>query len=197
MLHNTLYRLQRGQKKSLLILGILFLNLSALWLYAEVVKWWFPMEPLVVFVGGLTTLLAIYWPITASNEDERVTGRIRFDYETNSGNFEIGENTYEFTLMFTKASDTSIHMYRDPSDIQRIALASDVGQISDIKDVSVFDFTNRRITPTEGQIVCLENTNGNFACLQIHDIRDSSREDEEDEVTFSFVINRDGGTDFS
>lgn len=197
MLHNTLYRFQRGQKTTLIYLGLLFVFLSAVWWYAEIVEWDFPMEPPVVLVGGLTTIFAIYWPFKPHYADRRLRCRNMFDYTSNNGNFEIGREETEFTLHFSKASDTSIHFYNYSSDVKSVAIAKGVGQISDIKDVTTFDYSNRSVKPDEGQIVCLENTFGNFACVHIIDVKDASRNDSYDEVTFSYVINPDGGTDFS
>lgn len=49
----------------------------------------------------------------------------------------------------------------------------------------------------EGQVVVLRNTKGNYALLHIHDIPAQSHGDDRDEVTFSCLINPDGGRDFS
>jgi len=84
-----------------------------------------------------------------------------------------------------------------PENIRALALAEGVGQIPDIKDVSVFDYSNRSVTPIEGQIVCLENKDGNYACIHIHDIKAESHGDDVSELTFSYVISSAGSTDFS
>ncbi|WP_407495005.1 hypothetical protein [Pseudooceanicola sp. MF1-13] len=197
MQHNTLYKFQRNQKKALFWLSLLFLVLSIAWWVAEIAGWLFPLEPPVVFVGGLTTLAAIHWPFQASNMDKRCAGRNTFAYNTNDGLFNIGQGEVEITLKFTNASDESIYVYSDPENVQRVAIAKGVGQITDIKDVSVFDYSSRQIIPKEGQIVCLENINGSFACIHIHDIKAESHGDDVSELTFSYVINPAGNTDFS
>ncbi|WP_417260614.1 hypothetical protein [Celeribacter sp.] len=120
-----------------------------------------------------------------------------FDYTSNNGDFRIGREETEFTLHFSKASDTSIHFYNYSSDVKSVAIAKGAGQISDIKDATAFDYSSRSVTPEEGQIVCLENKFGNFACVHIIDVKDARRTDNSNEVTFSYVINPDGGTDFS
>lgn len=197
MSHNTLYRFQKSQKKALFWLALLFLVLSLFWWIAEIFEWSFPLEPPVVFVGGLTTLFAIYWPFKAINANDRLVGRNAFAYMSNNGEFSIGNCEAEFTLAFSNGSGDCIHINSDPANIRRIALAAEVGQISDIKDVSIFDFSNRNVTPKENQIVCLENAAGSFACIHIHDIKAESHGDSLSEVTFSYVINPRGGTDFS
>jgi hypothetical protein len=197
MLHNFLYRLQREQKKALLVLGLSFLVLSFVWFVAELNHWSFPMEPLVVLNGGLATLFASYWPWKPQYADRRLRCRVSLDYKSNNGTFKIGREELEFTLKFSEASGESIHVYNDPSDIKVIAIAHGAGQISDIRDASVFDFTSRTVTPNEGQIICLENQNGNFACVQIIDVKSENRGDFRNEVTVAYVINPASGTDFS
>jgi hypothetical protein len=197
MLHNTLYRFQRSQKKFILWLALLFLALSFTWLIGEILEWWFPLEPLVVFVGGVTTVAAIYWPFAASNKNKRTSGRHVFAYKTNDGNFNIGGGTAEVTIMFSNASGESIYIYSDPMNVRGVAIAAGVGQISEIKDVSTFDYSNRSVIPKEGQIVCIESETGNYACIHIHDVKAESHGDIVSEVTFSYIINSNGDLDFS
>lgn len=45
-------------------------------------------------------------------------------------------------------------------------------------------------------MVVLKNKYSNYAALKISDIKDSTRSDMTDELTFSYVINPDGGDDF-
>ncbi|MFD2205744.1 hypothetical protein [Kiloniella antarctica] len=197
MFHNTLFRLERSQKKWLLWLGISFLCLSVIWFFVELLEWKFPLEPVVVFVGGIVTLLAIYWPWKPGYADKRLKSRITCDYMSNDHKFIIGHSEYQFTLQFSKRSDKSIYLYNDPPDIEEIALIHGAGQIKEVRDVTALVYTNRAVIPEEGQLVALKNHEGNYAVIHIHDIRDSTRNDDRDEVTFSYAINPDGGTDFS
>ena len=197
MLHNTLYRLQRGQKLTLLLLGVSFLILSAIWFWAELANCSFPMEPIVVLNGGLATLFAVYWPWKPHYADRRLKSREYFNYKSNNGKFKIGREDLEFTLEFTEAGGDNIYIYNDPPDIIAVGLAQGAGQISDIKDATSFDYSSRQVCPKEGQIVCLRNQNGNFACVQIVDVKNAERGDDRYEVVFSYLINPDGGTDFS
>ncbi|WP_409321459.1 hypothetical protein [Pseudomonas monteilii] len=198
MFHNTLYRLERGQKKVLFGLGVTFLLLSALWLLVELLDMKYPMEPIVVFVGGIATLLASYWPWKPGYKDKRLKGRVVFDYEnTNDHRFVIGKGEMAFTLKFSKAGASSIHMYRDPDDIKRIARIHGAGRFDEVRDITALEYENRAVTPEEGDLVALENSHGSYAIVHIHDIRDATRGDGRDEVTFSFVINPIGKTDFS
>lgn len=197
MFHTVLYRLERQQKIWLTKLLIIFLILSAVWFLFEYFSIDFPMEPLVVLVGGVATLFASYWPWKPNYIDNRLQGRHSIDYMSNNHKFIIGNNQLKFTLQFSKASNTSIYMYKDPADIESVALIHDAGKISDVKDVSCLDYSNRAVCPKEGELVALKNGYGNYAIVHIHDIRDADRGDNCNEVTLSFVINPEGKTDFS
>lgn len=196
-MHNTLYKLEKNQKRCLLVLGILFLVLSMLWFIAELFEWGFPMEPLVVFVGGAATLSATYWPWRATNRLSSQRGRISFEYSTNRGCFDIGSGDRTFTLEFSKADDVAIHMYNYPESIKAIALVKGCGRIEDVKDASTLNYSSKSASPREGELVVLQNTNGYFAAILIHDIKDNRRGDVIDEVTFSYVIDHSKSGNFS
>lgn len=197
MFHNALYKLEKNQKRTLTGLLILFILMSIVWIYTSVQHPDFPMEPLVVLVGGLATLFASFWPWKPTYADSRLEGREAFNYSANNHKFDIGKDDLSFTLEFSKASDTSIHMYSDPANIDAITLVHECGRIADIKDASALDYSTRSVMPKEGDVVCLRNKRGHYAAIEIHDIKDASRKDPYDEVTFSYVINPDRKTNFS
>lgn len=197
MFHTTLYRLERGQKRVLALLGFTFFVLSIVWFVLEGIDASFPMEPIVVFVGGAATLFASYWPWRPNYADRRLKGRASIDYMSNNHRFEIGREELAFTLQFSKCSDNRIYIYRDPANIECLALAHGAGRIGDLRDALALDYSNRALSPTEGEIIVLRNMHGNYAAVQIHDVRDITRSDDRDEVTLTWVINPDQGTDFS
>ncbi|WP_422050076.1 hypothetical protein [Shimia sp.] len=196
-MHNTLYRYQRNQRKALTILAFLFIALSILWLILENVDCAFQMEPLVVMVGGITTLLGVWWPFKATNYSRRIKGRITFNYNSNNGDFEIGEGDSKFTLKFSRAGNESVHFYSYPENIRRVAIATGTGTFSEIKDATKLDYSNRNVQPKEGEIVCIENKNGYFACMQILNVLNQNRGDDRDEVLFTYEILPDKSADFS
>ncbi|MBF5080130.1 hypothetical protein F1642_14560 [Paracoccus sp. NBH48] len=197
-MHNTLYRLQKKQYFTLVFLGILFVITSFIWFLAELSESEFPFEPIVVLIGGLATLFAVFWPFRPTYMDRRISSKVTFDYTTNNGDFSIGREELSFTLHFTHANHENIHLYNYNSDIRRITVARDVGRISEIKDASAFHYSSDSITLSEGDIACVENDSGNYACIKIIDIKSTQDGiDNKNEVTFSYVINPDKGTDFS
>lgn len=202
-MHTTLYRLERGQKKVLLCLGILFLLLSIIWFFCELFDVKIPMEPIVVFVGGSATLLASYWPFKATNRSTCLTGKIPFDYSTNNGVITIGSGENEFILAFSSASHDKVHMYNGlhnrKANTDRIAKAVDAGSFKDVKDVTELDYKNDSASPEIGEIVALRSKDtGRYALVQILDVKCQGRQSAEiNEVVFRFVINTDSSTSFA
>ncbi|MCF3973623.1 hypothetical protein [Paracoccus salsus] len=109
MTHTQLYRLAKGQKRILAALGLVFLALSLIWFVLEVIGSAFPMEPMVVFVGGTATLMASYWPWKPSYRDRRLSGRASCDHSSNDRRFSIGREELSFTLQFSGASGERIY----------------------------------------------------------------------------------------
>ena len=96
------------------------------------------------------------------------TGEVVFDYSSFNGCYVIGSGVLEFETMWTKASDTSIHIYNDPRSINGVALARGCTLISQVEDASSLDYTSRIRTPSLGQVVVLRNTEGFYAAINPH-----------------------------
>lgn len=125
------------------------------------------------------------------------SGIATFDYSSFDGRYRIGYGVCLFETAWSKAGDTAIHCYNDPSSIRGVALAPRNSKLNDIVDASVLDYSSRVRTPEEGRIVVLENDNGFYAALQILDIKDDTRSDDKDELSFCYWILTDGTKDFS
>ncbi|APS30821.1 hypothetical protein [Pectobacterium brasiliense] len=202
-MHTTLYKLERGQKKVLLCLGLLFLLLSIIWFFCELLNINIPMEPIVVFVGGSATLLASYWPFKATNRNACLTGKEPFDYSTNNGYFTIGSGENRFVLAFSSADHEHIYMYnglhKSKANTDKIAKADGAGCFKDIKDVTEFDYTNTSVQLKIGEIVALRSKEtGRYALIQILDVKYQGRKGAmKDEVVFRYVIHTDNSTSFA
>ncbi len=125
------------------------------------------------------------------------TGEVVFDYSSFNGRYVIGSGVLEFETRWSKASDTSIHVYNDPGSINGVALARRCASISQVQDASSLDYTSRTRTPSLGQIVVIRNTDGFYAALQVLGIKDDSRLDDRDELRFRYAIQSDGSADFT
>jgi hypothetical protein len=122
---------------------------------------------------------------------------VTFDYSNNNGSFVIGEGYFLFETKWSKASDQSIHAYTDAESIDSLALAKDIKDIHEMSDVSVFDYSSRCRTVQERGIVIFKNTNGIYAAIKVVDIKDDSRSDDKDEITFEYSIQSDGSPNFN
>lgn len=155
-------------------------------------------EPALGVIASFGSLAASRWPQKkAKFRNQRLSGRVTFDYSKNNGRYIIGNGELKFETAWSKASDDSIHIYNDPALIKGVALALNKNRISDITNASSYDMSSRSQTPQEGEIVILKNKFGNFAALQIVDIKDRTRSDNCDELTFEYTINPEGNVDFS
>lgn len=102
-----------------------------------------------------------------------------------------------FELCFSKASNERIHIYNDSESVDNIALVKDCLEIKQIVDARIYDNSSRVRTPKIGQIVILQNINGFYSALKILVIKDDTRGDQNDEVSFEYVIQTNGTPFFS
>lgn len=114
-------------------------------------------------------------------------GEFIFDYSNNDGNYRIGNKEYCFDTKWSKASDTSIHAYKDNTNIDSIAIMKNVEDIRKIDKIEG-DFSSRVRTPKIGEIIIWKNVNGKYAATKILEIKDDTRGDEKDELHCQFVI---------
>ena len=112
---------------------------------------------------------------------------VSFDYSTNNGLIAVGTGAASFGLMFSKAGDTSIYVYKDHPSIVRIARVKDA-QPGDLIRPQDFDSTSRTYTIHEKEIFLVQNQFGHWLQARISEIKDDSRQDDADEVTFEYMI---------
>jgi len=122
---------------------------------------------------------------------KRLSDKITFDYSNNNWKYDIWKDKQYFETKFSNAWNQSIHIYNDPPNIEWVAIAKWITEISDIKDASTFDMSSRTRTPNKLEIVILKNTHWNYCALKILDI-----EYDKNKVSFEYVINSNWYTDF-
>jgi hypothetical protein len=126
-----------------------------------------------------------------------LSGEVTFDYSAHDGRYVIGTGATAFETRWSKASDTSIHVYNDPPSIHGLAIARGASNFAEITDASAYDFTSRTRTPRVGEIAVLRNTNGFFAAVQILQVEDDSRGAASDALTINYLILPDGSNNFA
>lgn len=125
------------------------------------------------------------------------SGTVTFDYSNNNGRYFIGQGELSFELDFSKSSNWNIQLYNDPISIRTVAIAKGINEIREIEDARQYDGSSRVRRPNINQIAVLQNTNGFFAAIKILSLKDDTRGDENDEVTFEYKIQSNGSPDFS
>lgn len=118
---------------------------------------------------------------------EEKSGLITFNYSNNNGVYVIGKNDYRFDTMWTKASNEYIHFYNDKPTIKNVRIAKDVKDINFVNP-NKYDSSSRSRTVGIGQFAIFENMQGNFLIIKIINIKDDTRGDSEDELTFEYKI---------
>ncbi len=124
-------------------------------------------------------------------------GEVVFDYSSYNGRYVIGFGVLEFETQWTKASDTNIYVYNDPSSINGVALAQGCASISEVIDAESLDYTSRVRTVSLGKVVVLRNTKGFYAAIHVLGIKDDSRRGDRDELHFRYAIQSDGSNSFA
>ena len=113
------------------------------------------------------------------------TGEVVFDYSDHNGRYVIGSGTLEFETKWSKASNTSIHVYNDPSSIYGVALARECTSIAQVTSAKTLDYTSRVRRPRLGEIVVVRNVNGFYAAVHVLEIKDDRRGDEKGRTQIS------------
>ena len=111
-----------------------------------------------------------------------------FDYSNNNGEYTIGTEDYTFVTMWAKASDKSIHAYKDSlgagGAIARVKAPRDWPTTID----ESIDFSSRSRTPDIGDIIIWRNSLGKYAATKIIGIKDDTRGADKDELICEYVI---------
>jgi hypothetical protein len=180
------------QRRVILSLSVLSLLIGIAWQLHDP-----GFEPWLFVLSGFIGLITQWWPTRGKRyEIQRLSGSVEFNYSNNNGCYTIGREELLFETAWSKANDTSIHIYNDPPSIDSLAIAIGIAKISDVRGINGLDFSSRSRIAQEGDVVVLKNKFGNFAALKVGGIEDSTRSDSVDQVTFQYMINPGGGSDF-
>ena len=125
------------------------------------------------------------------------TGEVVFDYSNHNGRYVICSGTLEFETKWSKASNTMIYVYNDPSSINGVALAKESASIAQVANAKTLDYTSRTRCPRLGEIVVIRNINGFYAAIQVLEIKDDSRGEGKDELRIRYAIQSNGSDSFT
>ncbi|MGI8489940.1 PIN domain-containing protein [Pectobacterium sp. S5] len=109
-----------------------------------------------------------------------------FDYSTHNGTIEMSNGKIAFNVKFSKASDTTIHVYKD-GDSYQIARVKNSNR-GDVLEFENYDSSSRGYTIHKGEVVLFRNMQGDVLAIRIINIKDDSRNDDQDLVQYIYVI---------
>lgn len=117
-------------------------------------------------------------------------GEAEFNYSNYDGRAVIGEGQTAFETRWSNASNSSINVYNDPSEIRGIAIAPEATSPEEVTVASIagLDFSSRIRKPREGQVVVFENTAGRYLAVQIVDVFATSHGDNEDRLVLRYAV---------
>lgn len=127
-----------------------------------------------------------------------LTGDIEFVFTQNSGNHTIGSGQCQFTLNVSTRGADSVYVYRDPSNIQHVALIEGVkGRESLLGDVSQLDTSSRTVEAGIGDVIILHNNDGYWAAVYVSSIWEREALNRERVIRFRYTIQSDRTPDLS
>ncbi|MEL7629223.1 hypothetical protein AAGW04_09490 [Pectobacterium aroidearum] len=120
------------------------------------------------------------------NIKKRITNRASFDYSTNNGILIINNGSDEFSLKFSKASDSTIRLYTSKK-INKIARIKKPLSNHEII-LENYDSSSDHYMINKGEMFLAVHDSGKILAGKIIDIKDDSRNHEHDNVEFDYVI---------
>ena len=136
---------------------------------------------IVGIIVGIVGTLATIWAISKKKTITIVKKTSVYCSHLKKGTFKL------FRTKWSKASNTSIHAYKDGVGIVAIALVKKIDDIEKMRMVES-DFSSRCRTPRIGDGIIWQNASGNYAITKVISIKDDTRGDDHDELTCDYVI---------
>jgi hypothetical protein len=192
--------LSKAQKYTLITLSSISLILAAVWLALEVVCGGnapFNMEPLVVTCASAIPILTLWWPFNPRYRSKRKSGKVTVQLHIRK-TAEIGDGDYQFCPSFSKNSATSVHLItRYHPSLIGSAIAGDANYFTDVKDASSYQLSPEDCSPSVDDIVILKNRYNNYALFRIVSIASPASNVKGQDVVIEYIINPEGGLNFS
>lgn len=113
-----------------------------------------------------------------------------FDYSTHNGTVEMSNGKIAFNVKFSKASDTSIYVYNDGGSYQLARVKN--SNRGDILEFDNYDSSSRVYNIRKGEVVLFRNMQGDVLAIRIINIKDDSRNDDQDLVQYIYTIYPNG-----
>lgn len=115
-------------------------------------------------------------------------GTAQFDFENNSGRFTVvGANGQRFVTRWSGCGANSIYAYRD--DVKNVGVCESMTAFPDLPSAFIeVERGQRVVTAHSDEYIVFMNTEGQFLCCHITDLKTKSRDGEDDLLTFDYKI---------
>ncbi|WP_337148665.1 PIN domain-containing protein [Serratia bockelmannii] len=120
----------------------------------------------------------------------KLSGINSFDYSTHNGMIEISNEGIAFNVKFSKAGDTSIYVYNDGGSYQLARVKN--SNRGDVLEFDNYDSSSRVYNIRKGEVVLFRNMQGDVLAIRILNIKDDSRNDDQDLVQYIYTIYPNG-----
>lgn len=94
--------------------------------------------------------------------------------ENNEATFIIGHGRWAFDIELSRCNGSSIWLYRDPYNIDSIAVAKGIHEINQIENTTFYNRSQRTLNLNEGEVAILQNIYGFWAAIKIRKIQDKN-----------------------
>lgn len=119
----------------------------------------------------------------------KLSGTVDCNYSHNNGRYTIGYGEKQFEIVWSKASDLSIHLCKDGRGMKSVRHAIGARSFQQLQNGHVYDASSRCITLAELDFAILENCKEHLAYVQVIDVKDRTRPpDVVDSVRFEYQI---------
>lgn len=93
---------------------------------------------------------------------------VEFDYTLNAGRFSLGPEAHRIVTRWSGRGHGSIHAL---DNSQHVAQALYAHTFEEIDDPGALDFSNYTVSAAEGEIVVFRNAHGDYALVQVLEVR--------------------------
>jgi hypothetical protein len=122
--------------------------------------------------------------VTSLSSVSSHSGKVRFNYMSNSGNFKIGTGDHEFHTHWSFAGHDSIHAYKDY--VYAIALTSNDIQLDGFS-LQDYDFSSRSRTASIGESLIWINRSGGILITKLENIEYKNKQKCWLEISYQIV----------
>lgn len=127
----------------------------------------------------------------------KLSGIVEFDFTNNDSKFTIGTGDFIFETHWSPCGNDSMYIYKDSTNIEKLAIVENETRFKKIKEEYNYDFTSRLREPKANKdLIILKNTKGYYAAIKILDVKNKDRGADVNLLKFEYTIETKGVCSF-